>query len=380
MTALDPVPLHVTLDVTAVPARPAGAGRYILDLAVHLANRNDLSLVLIARSNDASRWNTLVPAARLEAGAPAPRPLRLAWEQRAMPRLLRRIHPDVHHAPHYTMPAGKLPPKVVTLHDLTVFDHPEWHQRSKVALFRRAIKAAAEEAAALICVSVATADRLKELVAPTAPVHVVYHGVDHDRFRLSADAGSDVDVIEALGIRPPYVAFVGTVEPRKDVPALVRAFDLVCRAHPALQLVIAGAAGWGESELTVAIRHMREPGRVVRLGYVSDRAVPAILRQATAVAYPSRAEGFGLPVLEALACGAPVVTTSGSAMEEVADGAALLVDPGDEKALAGALDMLARGDVALGSRRTRGLAVARRFNWDATAAGHVAAYRSAISH
>lgn len=370
--------LEVTLDVTAVPSRPAGAGRYILDLAFHLGRRSDVALILVARTNDRTRWNALVPAARLEAAAPSPRPLRLLWEQRAMPGLLRRIHPDVHHAPHYTMPAGQMPPKVVTVHDLTVFDHPEWHQRSKVALFRRAIRTAAKDAAALVCVSAATADRLRELVAPVVPVHVVHHGVDHDRFRPSPDSAADMETIGRLGIRAPYVAFVGTVEPRKDVPALVRAFDLVCRAHPSLQLVIAGAAGWGEGQLAAAIRQMREPDRVVRVGYVPDQAVPAILRQATAVAYPSRAEGFGLPVLEALACGAPVVTTTGSAMEEVADGAALLVGPGDEKALAGALDMLARGDVALGSRRSRGLAVAERFTWDATASGHLAAYRSAL--
>ena len=370
--------LTVTLDVTAVPSRPAGAGRYILDLALHLGRRGDVSLILVARSNDRTRWKELVPAARLEASAPSHRPLRLLWEQRTMPGLLRRLHPDVHHSPHYTMPSGRIPPKVVTVHDLTVFDHPEWHQRSKVALFRRAIRTAAKDAAALICVSATTADRLRELLAPVAPVHVVYHGVDHDRFRPSSDSQGDIQAIGRLGIRAPYVAFVGTVEPRKDVPALVRAFDLVCRAHPSLQLVIAGAAGWGEAEVAEAIRNIREPDRVVRVGYVPDDAVPAILRQATAVAYPSRAEGFGLPVIEALACGAPVVTTTGSAMEEVADGAALLVDPGDEKALAGALDMLARGDVALGSRRARGLAVARRFNWDATAAGHMAAYRSAL--
>ena len=116
----------------------------------------------------------------------------------------------------------------------------------------------------------------------------------------------------------------------------------------------------------------------MRTGYVPDEAMPALLRQSTAVAFPSLEEGFGLPALEALACRAPLVTTTGSAMEEVARSSALLVKPGDARGLAGALDMLARGDAGLAVRQDRGLAVALRHTWEASAQGHVEVYRSVL--
>jgi glycosyltransferase involved in cell wall biosynthesis len=372
--------LALSLDVTAVPAHPAGAGRYTLDLATALAGRDDLDLYLTSRMNDAERWAALAPHAVVEAVAPATRPLRLAWEQARLPRLLAGLPLDVHHGPHYTMPETAHLPRVVTIHDLTFFDHPEWHERSKAVFFRRATRVAARHAAALICVSESTAARLRELCHPQSPVHVVVHGVDHARFRPDEpDAGLDEAVLRRLGVSAPYIAFVGTLEPRKDVPTLVGAFDRVCSAHPGLTLVLAGLPGWGSEAVEAAIGTARHRDRIVRLGYVPDEAVPAILRGAAAVAYPSLEEGFGLPALEALACGSPLVTTTGSAMQEMAEGAALLVDPGGLDALAGALDMLVRGDEALETRRARGLEIAARHTWEASAAAHMAVYRSAAA-
>jgi glycosyltransferase involved in cell wall biosynthesis len=314
--------------------------------------------------------------------------MRLLWEQTRLPRLLTRLPVDVHHGPHYTMPEGSTLPRVVTIHDLTVFDHPEWHDRSKVVFFRRAVRVAATQADVLVCVSRTTARRLTSICSPLGEVRVVPHGVDLERFRPVGDTPDpdrrgrpDTPVppsLAALGVAWPYVAFMGTVEPRKDVPTLVRAFDRMCPAHPGLRLVLAGAQGWGEKAVARAVAEARHPERIVRLGYVPEEAVPDLLRTAAAVAYPALEEGFGLPVLEALACGSPLVTTAGTVMEELADGAALLVEPGDAEGLAGALDMLVRGDESLETRRARGLAVASRYSWRASAEGHVEAYRAAL--
>lgn len=371
--------IAVSLDVSAVPADPRGAGFYILELAAALVSRDDIDITLVARKDDTERWRKLDPSATVVGAAPTARPARLVWEQVRLPRLLRTLGVDVHHAPHYTMPERARQPLVVTIHDLTFFDHPEWHERSKVPVFRRAIRVAARHAGALVCVSQTTADRLNELLSPVAPVHVVPHGVDLERFGPeSPDEAADAAILEGLGVRAPFVLFVGTLEPRKDVPTLIRAFDLLASAHPDLTLVLAGGQGWGDDAIGAALAIARHADRVVRTGYVDDAAVPALLRAAAAVAYPAIEEGFGLPALEALACGAPVVTTAGTAMEEVAGGAALLVPPSDARALAGALDMLVRGDVGLRDRRARGLAVARRHTWDACAAGHADVYRALL--
>jgi glycosyltransferase involved in cell wall biosynthesis len=373
--------LRLSLDVSAVPAEPAGAGRYTLGLAAALVDRPDVELTLLSRSEDAERWGALAPGASLEAVAPTPRPLRLAWEQTGLPRRLRRLPVDVHHGPHYTMPEATSLPRVVTIHDLTFFDHPEWHRRTLVPIFRRAIRVAARHAEALVCVSASTAERLREICPPSGPVHIVPHGIDHERFRPDEpEPGADAAALADLGIKGPYVAFVGTLEPRKDVPTLVRAFDRICTSHPGLSLVLAGGAGWGAVKVERAIAEARHDDRIVRAGYVADTVVAALLRQAAAAAYPSLEEGFGLPALEALACGTPLVTTTGSAMQEVVEGAAVLVAPGDVDGLAGALDLLVRRDDGLPARRTRGLAVAARHTWSASAVGHLGAYRAAIAN
>ena len=370
--------MKVAIDVSAVPAQPAGAGVYVLRLVEALAATGDVELDVVARRDDGVRWATLAPDARVWAAAPTRRSVRLGWEQVAGGRLARRLEVDVWHGPHYTMPL-RVRPAVVTIHDLTFFDHPEWHERSKVPYFRAMIRASAARAAGLVCVSRHTADRLAAVVRPRAPVAVVPHGVDHERFSPEPDP-DDAGRLAAIGVRPPFVAFVGTLEPRKGVPALVRAVARLAPAHPELQLVLAGLPGWGADEIDAAVAGAPAmAGRVVRTGYVDDPTRTALLRGASVVAYPSLEEGFGLPVLEALAVGAPVVTTTGSAMEEVAGDAALLVPPGDQGALADALEAVLAGGPDVDRRRAAGPRVAARYTWEASAVGHVRAYREAAS-
>ena len=370
-----PVP-QVCLDGSAVPASPGGAGRYVLDLAAALGRRNDVGITLVCRKGDASRWRAL-GLASVAAAVPEARPLRLLWEQRRLPELLEALAVDVHHAPHYTMPTRTPRPVVVTVHDLSFVDHPEWHQRSKAWFFRRALRLAARRADALVAVSARTADRLRELYAPRAPVHVIPHGVDHSRFRpLPDDPSADVAALGRAGVRPPYIAFVGTLEPRKDVPTLVRAFARLAPSRPDVTLVLAGAPGWGTRQVEEAIAGSGVPERIRLTGYLDEEDKPALLRRAAAVAYPSLEEGFGLPALEVLACGTPLVTTADSVMSDVVGDAALLVPPRDPDALAAALGACLEEGPERRRRRELGLAVAGRHTWETSAAAHAGVYRS----
>ncbi len=375
--------MRVTLDVTAVPPSPAGAGRYTLELAAALAAGDDPRLVAVARRADTERWRRLA-GGRLDvlASSPSSRPLRLAWEQLALPALLRRARPDVHHGPHYTMPERSPVPVVVTIHDCTFFDHPEWHEPLKARFFRRAIRVAARRAGALVCVSETTARELEAACSVTVPVVVAPHGVDHLRFSPDpGTAGSDDDSLRRLGIDPGqrFILFLGTVEPRKDVPTLVRAFSVLADEEHEVALVVAGRRGWRAGPVDDALVASRHRDRIRWTGYVPDDAVPALLRKAAVVAYPSLAEGYGMPALEALACGAPLVTTRGTAMAELAGDAATLVVPGDFEGLADALAKVLsdRDGPAAARRREAGFARAAACTWEASAARHVEAYRIA---
>jgi glycosyltransferase involved in cell wall biosynthesis len=381
--------VRVSLDVSAIPADPAGAGRYVIELAAALARRSDVDLLAIARRDDIARWRDAgdmsgdaLERIEVQGVAPGPRPLRLVWEQLRLPGIVASAGSSVHHSPHYTMPERCRTPVVVTVHDCTFFDHPEWHERSKVMVFRRAIRVACRRAASVICVSETTARRLRELCDVTVPIAVAPHGVDHRRFRPDEPGpGSDDATLGELGLdrAGPLVVFVGTLEPRKGVAGLVAAFDHVAERHRDARLVLAGGPGWGPDLVGRAIAAAANGDRIVKTGYVPDHAVPALFRRAAVVAYPTLEEGFGLPALEALACGAPLVTTSGTAMEEMARGAGTFVPPADVRSLADALDAALSGSGGADRDRLRaaGLRVAASHTWDASAAVHVAAYRRA---
>ncbi|MHB1597398.1 MAG: glycosyltransferase family 4 protein [Acidimicrobiales bacterium] len=373
-------PLPVGVDVAAIPVDALGAGQYALELVRALSASTDVALTLVTRRDDGARWAGIAPGAGVLADAPSDRSLRLAWEEVGLAWSVRR-HREVFgvlHGPHYSLPLSPGAPCVVTVHDLTFVDNPEWHERPKVLYFRRALRLAARRAAVVVCVSERTARRFCEIYRPDVPVRVVPHGVDHVRFTPTEPGpGVDATVLRGLGVRPPYVLHTGTLQPRKDLVSLVAAFDRLARTQRDLTLVLAGGKGWGTGALDEAIAVSPHRSRVVRLGHVTDEVVPTLVRGASVVAYASLDEGFGLPVLEALACGTPVVTTEDSAMSEIAGTTVITVRRSAPDQLAEALESLLSGGPGVARRRLAGLELASGFTWEACAAGHVAAYHEA---
>jgi glycosyltransferase involved in cell wall biosynthesis len=371
--------LRVALDVTAIPVQTAGAGYYVAQLARALANRGDLSLAVVTRRDDEARWRVGERTTTF-ALSPAGVPGRLVFGEVGLARALeRRVHPDVFHGPHYSLPARSSIPAVATVHDLTLWDRPEWHDRSKVMFFRRALRLAASRADVVVVPSTSTADAYRAHFGEAVPVRVIPHGVDHDRFTTEEpEAGADQAVLSRLGIKWPYVLSVATSEPRKNLPSLVSAFSRLASREPELHLVLVGGSGWKNEQLESAISEGGAASRVLRTGYLGDDDIPALLRRAAAVAYPAFVEGFGLPVLEALACGAPLVTSENSAMAEITGDAALLIQPSDVDGLLDALSTLIAGGEDVARRRRQGTERAAGYTWELSGARHVEAYRLAI--
>jgi glycosyltransferase involved in cell wall biosynthesis len=368
--------MKIGLDVSAVPQQPAGAGRYIVELAQRLPSHLDVEL--LSRRDDRKRWESISPTAHINGLVPDNRVLRLLYERELLGQSRAMKSVDVWHSPHYTMPHRASRPTAVTIHDLTFFTNPEWHEPAKVRFFRQAIRYAAKHADVLISVSEFTARLLREHVSTEVPIVVAPHGVDLERFSTTGVHDDALFTSAGISNSAPYILFVGTLEPRKGLDVLLHAFSELARENDEIELWIAGQMGWGESSFAPLLDRHPVRNRIRKLGFVSDDLLPALLRRAEVVAYPSRGEGFGLPVLEAMACGASVVTSAKTVMAEIAGPTALYSAAGDASELAQVLAQALSESPRVRKERTVAARLrAQRFTWDASITEHLEAYRIA---
>jgi glycosyltransferase involved in cell wall biosynthesis len=307
--------------------------------------------------------------------------VRLGWEQAGLPLLVRRLVPDVLHSPHYTLPLvtslGRRPGVVVTLHDATFFSHPELHLGTKAPFFRAWTRVATRRADALVVPSAATRDEVVRHTGVDAErIAVIPHGVDHKRFRPPTD-DELAELRRWLGLdaSQSYIAFLGTLEPRKNVPALVDAFIEASgeRDHPPV-LVLAGGKGWDES-VDGALARVPSHLTVLRPGFLPDGLVPAYLGGADLVAYPAFGEGFGLPVLEAMACGAAVLTTRLLSLPEVGGDAVAYAESPQAADIAAALRELLDQPALRQQLGRAALLRAQTYTWEAAARAHLDVYQ-----
>ena len=376
------VPALALIDVTAVPADRAGVGRYVDELVTAFDRR----VVIACQAEDAEHYAVIAPLATI-----LPQPgirrvwRRLVWEQFALPRIARRAGVGVIHSPHYTMPLLSHLTRVVTFHDATFFSDPRVHTRVKAVFFRAWIRLSSRLADAIVVPSTATASELGHYVRARRgrPIYdVVYHGVDASRFHPPTRA--EVDTMAArLGIDgAPWIAFLGTIEPRKNIPALVVAYSDLVKSWMSEwgdvpTLVLAGADGWGESIDTV-IDAIVAPARIKRVGYIELELVPALLGGALFVAYPSLGEGFGLPVLEAMASGSAVLTTRRLALPEVG-GDAVAYAGVDSESLVHEMRRLMADPAERRRLGTLGRARATTFSWERCANEHLRVFDRALA-
>ena len=373
--------MRIGLDGKVLTLRAGGIGRYAINLTRALlaeaARRPDLEFVVFTgpgTSRDVmEEFRGACDECFLGAKSSVIRSLAL------VPAALRRVGVDVFHGmDHVGVPfVGRSGRYVATVHDVIALILPETFTPRHRLVVRTALAMVRRRADLVIVPSRAVErDVVRRLGLSGDRVVVTPEGCE-PRFRPTPCA----EVLARRGLPPRYVLAVGTIEPRKNLTTLLQAFARLRQEtgiDPALRLVLVGARGWLDGPIHETVRSLGLGGMVHFAGFVDDDDLPAVYSGAALFVFASLYEGFGLPLLEAMACGAPVITSDVSAMPEVAGDAAVLVDPRDVDGLAAAMARVLRDDALRDRLRAAGIARARRFPWEATARRTLDAYASLV--
>ncbi len=371
--------MRIGFDVTPLCGTPTGVGVYTAQLLMHLQPLLDEPLLPLAHRPNGLPCDGRVrlPARVLASPFPLNKTL---WMQAILPFQVQRVGVDLCHFTNGVAPLLGSVPMVVTLHDASLWLYPQYHYPRRLLAMRPLIPWVARRARAVITVSEsARRDLIRVLDLPTSKVHVIYEA-PAPCFRPLPPGRWQERLRARYGLPARYVLYVGTIEPRKNLVRLLRAMALL-RADYRLEcgLVMVGPRGWKDQAVFDTVARLGLADRVHFLGYVPTEDVCGLYNLADVFVFPSLYEGFGLPVLEAMACGTPVVTSRVEALAEVAGGAAALVDPRDEAHMAGVLARVLT-DAAYAARlQASGRARAAQFGWAQAAAETLAVYRHALA-
>ncbi len=375
--------MRVGLDYTSAVQQKAGIGRYTRGLVSGLIRFDqDNHYVLFSAGQDPEYryWPSNFNLKELPIKE---RHLTALWQRFHVPLPVELITGlvDIYHSPDFVLPPVLGARTVLTVHDLSFMRHPECSSQALLDYLMEAVPRSVERADLIVADSKSTRRDLMELLqVPEEKILVLYPGLESHFFPMQQD---DLlrRLLERYDIGYPYILAVGTLQPRKNFVRLIKAYNILVRQyHLPHKLVIVGSRGWLYDEIEETISDLRLEGRVHLTGFVKDRDLPYIYSAAEAFAFPSLYEGFGIPVLEAMACGTPVVTSSVSSMPEVAGDAALLVDPYDVEALAATLWRLIDDVYLQHELCRRGFERKRQFKWRETAKKLVRAYRRLLAN
>ncbi|MCC2312931.1 glycosyltransferase family 4 protein [Cellulomonas xiejunii] len=366
---MDPLQVSLTVEQCWQPV-PGGSGSYVAELTRALVARDDVQVTGLAARHRRDAVPDPAPAGRTVTSALPRVVLYEAWSRWRRPLAESAAPADVVHATTWAVPGTRCP-LVVTVHDLAFLRDPRHFTARGNAWFRRALEIVRDEAALVVVPSDATRD------------DCITHGIEADRIRVVRHGVHPADVSpqdvagwrRRTGVERPYVLWCGTLEPRKNVRGVVAAFAAAQAQGLEHDLVLVGPRGWGaEQEHVARAVDAVRPGSVRLLGRLSAADLQTAYAGASAFVFPSLWEGFGLPVLEAMAHGVPVVTSAGSSMAELTGDLAELVEPTDLEDLAAGLARAVASDAGPALRR-----LAAEHTWEASAAAHVGVYREAAA-
>jgi len=361
--------MRIGIDATALPPNPVGAGNYIIQLVRALAALETGHQFIIFAQRNGRKLIGELPAQRAQwVVVPDRRPaVRLLWEQMRLPVLAKRCEVDVLHSLHYTRPWILPCASVVTFHDMTFFLFPELHTRAKRIFFPLAIRQSARHADALVAASESTRqDAIRILGIPPNRIFTTSLGISED-FHPIEDPAVLEEGRRRHQLPDKFILYVGLIEPRKNVPLLLKAYArLVSQGDPP-PLVLVGRPGWMYEQVPRLVEQLNLKDRVQFTGYIPPQSLPIVYNLAQLFVYPSTYEGFGFPPLEAMACGIPVVTTAISSMLENVGNAGLLIPPRDETALSQAIQTLLNDNSLRDQLSRAGRVRAAEFTWKHTA-------------
>ena len=369
--------MRVAIDIRKL--HDFGIGTYIRNLLRHLARLDrENEYILFCRPEDNATAGELGVNFRSIPDRSAPYSLR---EQLSLPLAAAREKVDVYHAPHYVLPMLTPGRRVVTIHDCIHLMFPEYLPYGLGKLYARAMMSSATRRAHRILTVSESSKRDILRFFPVKPdkISVIYNAID-EHFRIPPSEAAVSRVRERYQLADPFVLYVGNVKPHKNVERLIEAFALLRRRAPdGLKLVIIGDEISKFQTLRRAVHHHKLHKHVRFLGFVPDDTLSVLYRLAGVFVFPSLYEGFGLPPLEAMACGAPVITSNVSSLPEVVGDAALLVDPHSSDAIADAIEKVLSDPSLAADLRAKGLARAQNFSWQRSVARTLEIYRE-VAH
>jgi glycosyltransferase involved in cell wall biosynthesis len=371
--------MRIAFDGTTLRPGRTGVGYYTEHLLHHLAQEGPEEELVVISNRPVDTTRPLPPRVAVRS-APWRLP-RMAWMQTLAPRMLREIHADIAHFTNGMLPITSPVPTVVTIHDMSLTMYPRYHPPRRVLLNRPLVDLAARRADAIITVSQsAKRDIMRLYGLPAGRVHVV-HEAAAPSFQRVTGAEELERVRRQYALPARFILYVGTIEPRKNLPKLIEGFakrresgDL---PH---ELVCVGPYGWLSRDIEELIDRLHVEDAVHFPGYVPFGDLPALYSLAEMFVFPSLYEGFGLPVIEAMACGVPVVTGHVPALMEVAGGAVELVEQLDAESLGDVMVALARNSDRRHELSRLGLERAKAFSWQRAARETLDVYREAVRH